>query len=123
MSKVTLIQHINIQISNRERTRAWYEKGLGAEFLDRGPELNKRQLQLRIGSAEIHTTDVTEPVRVPSVHFAHVPAPKKHCHAGRLYAIVPTHDGGHKRYWLAGRETSHGHRLVYGSGARYPGNT
>jgi catechol 2,3-dioxygenase-like lactoylglutathione lyase family enzyme len=35
MSKVTLIQHINIQISNRERTREWYEKVLGAEFLDR----------------------------------------------------------------------------------------
>jgi catechol 2,3-dioxygenase-like lactoylglutathione lyase family enzyme len=70
MSRVTLIQHVNIQISNRERTREWYEKVLGAEFLDRGPELNKRQLQLRIGSAEIHTTDTADPVRVPSVHFA-----------------------------------------------------
>lgn len=70
MSRVTLIQHINIQISNRERTREWYEKVLGAEFLDRGPELNKRQLQLRIGSSEIHTTDTADPVRVPSVHFA-----------------------------------------------------
>ena len=65
---MTLIQHINIQISNRERTREWYEKVLGAEFLDRGPELNKRQLQLRIGSAEIHTTHTAEPV--PSGHFA-----------------------------------------------------
>jgi catechol 2,3-dioxygenase-like lactoylglutathione lyase family enzyme len=70
MSRVTLIQHINIQVSNRERTRKWYEEVLGAEFLDRGPELNKRQLQLRIGSAEIHTTDTVDPVRVPSVHFA-----------------------------------------------------
>jgi catechol 2,3-dioxygenase-like lactoylglutathione lyase family enzyme len=70
MSRVTLIQHINIQVSNRERTREWYEKVLGAEFLDRGPELNKRQLQLRIGSSEIHTTDTAEPVQVPSVHFA-----------------------------------------------------
>jgi catechol 2,3-dioxygenase-like lactoylglutathione lyase family enzyme len=70
MSRVTLIQHINIQISNRERTREWYEKVLGAEFLDRGPELNKRQLQLRIGNAEIHTSDTPIPVRVPSVHFA-----------------------------------------------------
>ena len=42
MSRVTLIQHINIQISNRERIREWYEKVLDAEFLDRGPELNKR---------------------------------------------------------------------------------
>jgi catechol 2,3-dioxygenase-like lactoylglutathione lyase family enzyme len=68
MSRVTLIQHINIQISNRERTREWYEKVLGAEFLDRGPELNKRQLQLRIGSGEIHTTHTPNPA--PSGHFA-----------------------------------------------------
>ena len=67
MSRVTLVQHINIQISNRERTRAWYEQVLGAEFLDRGPDLNKRQLQLRIGSAEIHTTDRIDPVDRKSV--------------------------------------------------------
>src|ERR1700674_2631500 len=70
MSRVTLIQHINIQISNRERTREWYEKVLGAEFLDRGPELNRRQLQLRIGSGEMHFTETPDPTRVPSVHFA-----------------------------------------------------
>ena len=50
MSKIKLIHHINVPISNRERTREWYEKVLGAEFLDRGPELNKRQLQLRLGT-------------------------------------------------------------------------
>ena len=32
MSRVTMIQHINIQISDRERTREWYEKVLGAGF-------------------------------------------------------------------------------------------
>ena len=68
MSRVTMIQHINIQISNRERTREWYGKVLGAEFLDRGPELNKGQLQLRIGSGEIHTTYASNPI--PSGHFA-----------------------------------------------------
>lgn len=57
MSRVTMIQHINIQISDRGRTREWYENVLGAEFLDRGPEMNKRQLQFRIGSGEIHTAD------------------------------------------------------------------
>ena len=70
MSRVTLIQHINIQISNRERTREWYEKVLDAEFLDRGPESNKRQLQFRLGNGEIHTTDHNNPTPVPSVHFA-----------------------------------------------------
>jgi catechol 2,3-dioxygenase-like lactoylglutathione lyase family enzyme len=70
MSKITMIHHINIQITDRQRTREWYEKVLDAQFLDRGPALNKRQLQLRIGSSEIHTSDVDEVVEVPRVHFA-----------------------------------------------------
>jgi len=70
MSRVTLIHHINIQISDRERTREWYEKVFDAEFLDRGPELNTRQLQFRLGNAEIHTTDTPNPAPVPSNHFA-----------------------------------------------------
>ena len=37
MPKVTMIHHVNVQSSNRQRTREWYEKVLGAEFLDRGP--------------------------------------------------------------------------------------
>src|SRR2546430_12368861 len=41
---IKMIHHVNVQISDRERTRAWYEQVLGAEFLDRGPALNKRQL-------------------------------------------------------------------------------
>ena len=68
MSRVTMIQHINIQISDRERTREWYENVLGAEFLDRGPELNQGQLQLRLGSGEIHSTHTPTPA--PSGHFA-----------------------------------------------------
>ena len=38
MSRVTMIQHINIQISDRERSREWYQNVLGAEYLDRGPD-------------------------------------------------------------------------------------
>jgi catechol 2,3-dioxygenase-like lactoylglutathione lyase family enzyme len=63
-----MIQHINIQISDKDRSRDWYEKVFGAEFLDRGPELNQRQLQLRIGNGEIHSTFTPSPN--PSGHFA-----------------------------------------------------
>lgn len=70
MSRVTLIQHINIQIVDREKTREFYEQVLGAEFLDRGPEHNKRQLQFRIGNGEIHTNDTAEPILASAVHFA-----------------------------------------------------
>ena len=70
MARVKLIHHINVQISDRARTRAWYEKVLGAEFLDRGPALNKRQLQLRLGGGEIHFTETPRPTTVASAHFA-----------------------------------------------------
>ena len=70
MSKISMIHHINIQITDRQRTREWYESVLGAQFLDRGPVLNERQLQLRIGTGEIHTSDTAEVIDVPRVHFA-----------------------------------------------------
>ena len=70
MSKITMIHHINIQITDRQRTREWYEKVLGAEFLDRGPALNRRQLQMRIGTGEIHTSDTDDLIKVSRIHFA-----------------------------------------------------
>ena len=70
MSRIKLIHHVNVQISDRQRTREWYERVLGAEFLDRGPALNKRQLQLRLGSGEIHFTETPNPTTVRSSHFA-----------------------------------------------------
>jgi catechol 2,3-dioxygenase-like lactoylglutathione lyase family enzyme len=70
MTRIKLIHHINVQISDRARTRDWYERVLGAEFLDRGPALNRRQLQLRLGSGEIHFTETPRPAVVPSSHFA-----------------------------------------------------
>ena len=70
MSKINMVHHIDIQISDRQRTKEWYERVLGAQFLDRGPALNERQLQLRIGTGEIHTSDTAEVIEVPRVHFA-----------------------------------------------------
>ena len=70
MPRIKMIHHVNVQISNRERTREWYEKVLNAQFLDRGPALNKRQLQLRIGSGEMHFTETPNPTTIRSSHFA-----------------------------------------------------
>ena len=70
MSRIRMIHHINVQISNRAQTRDWYTKVLGAEFLDRGPALNHRQLQLRLGTAEIHFTETPHPSTIPSSHVA-----------------------------------------------------
>ncbi|MBI3326327.1 MAG: VOC family protein [Nitrospinae bacterium] len=70
MTRITLIHHVNVQISDRQRTQEWYEKVLSVQFLDRGPALNKRQLQLRLGTGEIHFTETPQPTTVRSSHFA-----------------------------------------------------
>ena len=71
MSKIKLIHHVNIQITDRERTREWYERVLGCAFLDRGPALNTRQLQMRIGNGEMHfSTVATRDAQPASNHFA-----------------------------------------------------
>jgi len=70
MMRVKMVHHINVQITDRERTRAWYEQVLGATFLDRGPALNKRQLQLNLGNAELHFSDTDKPVMASQPHFA-----------------------------------------------------
>ena len=67
MPGIKQIHHVNIQISDRARTRDWYEKVLGAQFLDRG-DLNQRQLQLRIGTGEMHFTEISNPSNLG--HFA-----------------------------------------------------
>ena len=67
MVGVKLIHHVNVPISDRERTKDWYQKVLGAEYLDRGP-INSRQLQLRIGTGEMHFTDTPSPSQ--GGHFA-----------------------------------------------------
>jgi len=65
-----MVQHINVQITNRQRTQEWYENILGARFRDRGPERNKRQLQLHIGNAEMHFTELDNPMIPARAHFA-----------------------------------------------------
>jgi catechol 2,3-dioxygenase-like lactoylglutathione lyase family enzyme len=70
MLTVTMVQHVNVQITDRQRTREWYERILGARFRDRGPERNKRQLQLHIGNAEMHFSETDNPVISSRAHFA-----------------------------------------------------
>jgi catechol 2,3-dioxygenase-like lactoylglutathione lyase family enzyme len=70
MSRIKLIHHVNVPISDRERTRQWYETVLGAEFLDRGAASNRRQLQMRLGTGEIHFTETPTPTPTASSHFA-----------------------------------------------------
>ncbi|ETX08868.1 MAG: hypothetical protein ETSY2_02820 [Candidatus Entotheonella gemina] len=70
MIQVKMVHHINVQITDRQRTREWYEKVLGATFLDRGEALNQRMLQLNIGSAEMHFSETDTPMIPKQPHFA-----------------------------------------------------
>jgi catechol 2,3-dioxygenase-like lactoylglutathione lyase family enzyme len=70
MTRIKMVHHINVQVTDRQRTREWYEKVLGATFLDRGPALNDRMLQLNIGNAEMHFTETDRPTIAPQPHFA-----------------------------------------------------
>jgi catechol 2,3-dioxygenase-like lactoylglutathione lyase family enzyme len=110
MPKVTMIHHVNVQTSNRQRTQEWYEQVLGAEFLDRGPARNERQLQLRIGSGEMHFTEVPEAMRVIG-HFAvevdnweatlaHLDALSVPYARGGARRVEPTSGGDDARYGL-----------------------
>ena len=112
MSRVKLIHHVNVQISDRQRTREWYEKVLGATFLHRGPALNKRQLQLRIGSGEMHFTETPDPIRVPSVHFA-VEVDNWEATLTHLDALGVPYSrtgGGRVGRTIGGDDTRYGHR-------------
>ena len=70
MPQITMVQHVNVQITDRQRTRQWYETVLGARFRERGPERNQRQLQLHLGNAEMHFTETDNPMIPARVHFA-----------------------------------------------------
>jgi catechol 2,3-dioxygenase-like lactoylglutathione lyase family enzyme len=70
MLKVGMVQQVNVQISDRQRTMEWYEKVLGARFRDRGPERNRGQLQLHLGNAEMHFSKTDTPMIPPRAHFA-----------------------------------------------------
>jgi hypothetical protein len=61
---------VNIQTTDRARTREWYEKVFGAEAIDRGNDPNRRQLQVKFGTWEIHFSETTNPIHTPLVHFA-----------------------------------------------------
>ena len=65
MSRVSDIHHINVGIRDRERTSEWYQKVFDAEPIE-----HPRQLELRLGSSEIHCHLTPEPTYLETNHFA-----------------------------------------------------
>jgi catechol 2,3-dioxygenase-like lactoylglutathione lyase family enzyme len=67
MSRAKSVHHVNIQITDRERTKAWYENVFGAEVITRG---TRGQLQAHFGTWEIHFSETSDYIQTPLVHFA-----------------------------------------------------
>ena len=70
MSRVKSVHHMNIQTTDRDRTREWYENVFGAEAVERGTVADRRQLQVQMGGVEIHFSETSNPIHAPLVHFA-----------------------------------------------------
>jgi catechol 2,3-dioxygenase-like lactoylglutathione lyase family enzyme len=70
MSRAKFVQHVNIQTTDRARTKEWYEKVFDAEAIVRGNAPNRGQLQVKFGTWEIHFSETAAPVLAPLVHFA-----------------------------------------------------
>lgn len=65
MSRVQAIHHVNVGIRDRERTRAWYQKVFDAEV-----KAHPRQLELYLGTSELHCHETPNPIYLQTSHFA-----------------------------------------------------
>ena len=88
MSRVSAIHHINVGIRDRERTREWYEKVFDAEFKE-----HPRQLELHLGTSEIHCHVTPDPTFLQTNHFA-VEIPDWEGMMSHLAEVGVAFDGG-----------------------------
>ncbi len=63
-SRVSCIQHANVETSDVARTQEWYRKVFDAEWTEENPRF------LRLGSSELHIHEEASPQPHRSNHFA-----------------------------------------------------
>ena len=63
-TRVKSVAHLNIQFTDKARTKDFYEKVFGSVTHDEG------QLQARMEGVEIHFSQTANPIHAPLVHFA-----------------------------------------------------
>lgn len=88
MSRVSGIHHINVGVSDRERTKEWYQRVFDAEFKE-----HPRQLELHAGSSEFHFHLDPSPTLQATNHFA-VEIPDWEGMMSHLAEIGEEFDGG-----------------------------
>ena len=65
MSRISAIHHVNIPIRDIERTKEWYQRIFDAELKE-----HPRQLELYLGSSELHCHLAKDPVYLETNHYA-----------------------------------------------------
>lgn len=70
MSRISAIHHINMQITDIERSKEWYGKVFGVERKDIGADYADRMLELYVGTGEFHLVKVDEPTYLRTNHVA-----------------------------------------------------
>ena len=68
MSRVSAIHHINMQITDIERSKEWYGKVFGVKREDIGADYADRMLELYVGTGEFHLMKVEEPIYLQTNH-------------------------------------------------------
>ncbi len=70
MSRITAIHHVNIQITDIQRSQEWYEKVFGVERKDIGGDYADRMLEMYTGTGEFHLMKVEQPTYLSTNHVA-----------------------------------------------------
>ncbi|MGQ4807889.1 hypothetical protein NKDENANG_01254 [Candidatus Entotheonellaceae bacterium PAL068K] len=107
MSRVRAIHHVNVGLRDRERTREWYQKVFDVEV-----KAHPRQLELYLGTSELHGHETPNPTDLQTGHFAAVQVadwPVMMTHLAELGVSfdagcglqVRDHDGHHYAYIYA----------------------
>ena len=65
MSRVSAIHHVNIGIRDRQRTQEWYQRVFDADLIE-----HPRQLELKLGTSEVHCHVTPDPMYLQTNHFA-----------------------------------------------------
>ena len=70
MSRISAIHHINMEITDIERSKEWYEKVFGVERKDIGGKYADRMVELYTGTGEFHLMKVEKPTYLRTNHVA-----------------------------------------------------
>ena len=70
MSRISAIHHINMEITDIERSKEWYGKVFGVERKNIGDDYSDMMVELYTGTGEFHLMKVENPTYLRTNHVA-----------------------------------------------------